>query len=320
MPEHIFVERSCEQVYQQPFEALEVKFYGFVLEADGKLMKERICDRYLNEPSNGATDFRPVGPWVMLVFAKLSTLHSTEPPYSDMGCFTENEAAFWLLTVDFKNIKRGLHWVHPYMMVDNPYCFGMGRELYGFPKSWGEFTIPKWLITARKFSAHAKVFKEYNKSAELCDEEVLAARRVRCLRSKTANAKHHGLYHMVQELVPGITKGPLGRSRVELDPKGIGNALISLPMVFLKQFRDVQSRKLACYQSIVEVGANLRSRPLPLAWLLPGEYEVKINSFPSHPFDKDMGFKENEKLRPLLSFWANFDFDMGNGKEIWRAD
>jgi hypothetical protein len=42
-----YIDRGGELVYQPPFVAKEVEYYGFILDADKEKLQE-VCDRYLN--------------------------------------------------------------------------------------------------------------------------------------------------------------------------------------------------------------------------------------------------------------------------------
>jgi len=317
MANGMYVPRHPEMVYQQPFDADKVKFYGFMLAADGQAL-QNICDKYLNHPSGGQVDFRPLAPMVMLVFCSLGKLQSSNPPDHDKGWFSENEAAFWLLTINTKN--GDLRWFHPYMMVDNAHAFAMGRELYGFPKSMGQCIIPDDPQSATKFSARTHVFKKFTPNTAESEEEVIAVKRLKKNTPLRKSAMHHSFFHTVRQFAWEYLKDRLHSDTLlhKVGVKEIMHSLVSIPMIFLKQFRDVEDASKACYQSLVEVDAQLKFNPLPRGGLLYGDYTVTINSFASHPFQSDFGFTAS-KLDPLTCFWCLFNFHMGNGKEIWRA-
>jgi hypothetical protein len=90
-----------------------------------------------------------------------------------------------------------------------------------------------------------------------------------------------------------------------------------VPMVFLKQFRDVTNPDLACYQAIVE--APCRMVNFGGGGLIHRDLDVTVHDFASHPIRRDLGLAEGP-LRPVLSFWCEFDFEIGYGSEIWRSE
>ena len=66
-------------------------------------------------------------------------MRSAEPPDRDKGLFTEQEFAVWVPVIE---PKLGPFWLHPYMVVDNPYAMALGRELYGFPEEHRDIPNP----------------------------------------------------------------------------------------------------------------------------------------------------------------------------------
>ena len=84
-----YIDRGGELVYQPPFAAAGVEYYGFILDADkGKL--QELCDRYLNAPLGGGRRFVPAGGFVLLACCNLASLRSTTPPYNNFGNFVEH--------------------------------------------------------------------------------------------------------------------------------------------------------------------------------------------------------------------------------------
>jgi len=122
----------------QPFVARDVRMYGFIFQGVEARLND-LCTRYLNEPMQGQFQYSPMPPhWVVLTFTETRSLAPKNPPFADLGCAPEREAAFWI-------------WVHrsdgqsapvsfsPYIFVDNPIAIIQGREIYGFPKEIGWF-------------------------------------------------------------------------------------------------------------------------------------------------------------------------------------
>jgi len=86
-------------------------------------------------------------------------------------------------------------------------------------------------------------------------------------------------------------------------------------MFFLRQFRDVAEPDRACYQAIIEAACDLT------AWRGGGfleEHVLTIRDCASHPLARDLGLAPGP-IETGFGFWADFDFDIGAGKELWRA-
>lgn len=90
----------------------------------------------------------------------------------------------------------------------------------------------------------------------------------------------------------------------------------AVPGVFLKQFRDAADGRLACYQAILEASSSVTR--LHGAGLLTGSFTATVAEFASHPVCSDLGLA-GPAVEAEFPFWANFDFDIGQGAEIWKA-
>ena len=95
----------------------------------------------------------------------------------------------------------------------------------------------------------------------------------------------------------------------------------SVPMLFLKQFRDVGDGRRACYKALVT--ANSTPTEIRSGGILPGSYDLTIRSFASHPVIRDMGLGSPDDaettLRGCSGFYVDFDFLMERGRELWKA-
>jgi hypothetical protein len=88
-----------------------------------------------------------------------------------------------------------------------------------------------------------------------------------------------------------------------------------VPMFFLRQFRDVAEPDRAAYQAIIEAPCDLT------AWRGGGfldEHVLTIQACASHPLARDLGLPSHP-IETGFGFWADFDFDVACGKELWRA-
>jgi hypothetical protein len=89
-----------------------------------------------------------------------------------------------------------------------------------------------------------------------------------------------------------------------------------VPLVFLKQFRDVNQGDRACYQAIVEAPATLLS--FRGGGALRGKYLLQIKSLDTFPLVRDLGLKAS-KQEAIGAWYTEFDFVMGTGREVWRT-
>ncbi len=307
-----FVNRGGELVFEPPFIADNVQQYSFLLDADIHAL-EKLCDRYFNEPI-GEKRFVPGGAFVMLCCCGLSSLRSTTPPFSDMGWFAENEIAFWMLVID-KKTKR-MYWTMPYIWVDNDYAFAMGRELYGFQKGMGTINLPKVPGVADFSSIDTLVLKKYSPESK---GEIVRLVQVKKVPGEPpykviGGDLMEGIKELMQEVVRVMGDGLSMLENAKLMMDSMDDLLhLRIPMIFLKEFRDVTHPTLACFQSIVETQAKMKK--FHKGKILADAYEIDIEICDSHPIRTDLGLASSGTLKSKYSFWVNYDFEIGMGTQ-----
>lgn len=310
-----YVRGGGEQIFQQPFNALGVEYYGFILPADPDSIQRNFCDKFFNEPSGGAVDFAPFGPWIILVFNNLASLASTNPPDRDKGWFGERESATWVLLQERKSGR--LYWTTPYIFVDNSYALCMGRETYGFPKSLGQFDISYFPEFSSYFAVDTLVLENFSP-----DTKGVWTTLWKITRSAPGAGAAAALETDIEaflKLIVAEFKGLLKNPVEDLKKMWeLASILIreEVPMVFLKQFPSAADPTRACYQAIVE--CPIRMTRFHGGRLLDGEYRAQIQDFASHPVRSDFGIPD-QTVPTQFSFFARFDFLVGSGKVLWEA-
>jgi hypothetical protein len=307
-----YVNRGGELVYAPPFIADNVQQYGFLLDADITKL-QALCDRYLNKPL-GQSRFVPGGPFVMPSCCILPSLRSSTPPYSQMGWFAENEIAFWILIID--KVTKRMYWMLPYIWVDDDYAFAMGRELYGFFKGMGTITLPESPDDATLFAVDTLALKTYSPDSK---GEIIRLVRVNKVEG-TPEHQSFGttIWGSMKEFVKSLLTvahdglSLLGNMKLIFDTME-DLVHLRIPMVFLKQFRDVTDPATACFQEITEAQASMTK--FHSARILKDAYDINIEICDSHPIRTDLGLAASGPLRSKISFWVNYDFEIGLGTQ-----
>jgi hypothetical protein len=307
-----FINRGGELVYEPPFVADNVQQYSFLLDADIHAL-EKLCDRYFNDPI-GEKRFAPGGAFVLLCCCGLTSLRSTTPPYSEMGWFAENEIAFWMLVIDKK--KKRMFWTLPYIWVDNDYAFAMGRELYGFQKGMGTINLPKVPGVVESCSIDTLVLKKYSPETK---GEIVRLVEVKKVPGEPpvkviGGDVLEGIKELMKEVVSVMDDGlsMLGNAKLLMD--STDDLLhLRIPMIFLKEFRDVSNPKLASFQAIVETEAKMKK--FHKGKILTDAYQIDIDICDSHPIREDLGLPLSGSLKSKYSFWVNYDFEIGKGTQ-----
>jgi hypothetical protein len=130
-----------------PFQSLGATLYGFWARADPAKL-EALCRQVFAEPSGGRVDYRPLGQHVMLSWGRIPRVVSQTRPFDDMGGVEEDQVVVWIPTASVR--RHGGHLVAerfamfvPYIWLDNPMSLATGREVFGFPKTWGWPAFPE---------------------------------------------------------------------------------------------------------------------------------------------------------------------------------
>lgn len=327
-PKARFVERGGEMVLRQPIACDRTTMYNFLVDADWDALV-RTCDQAFLEPSGGEVVVRPILPVVMVVAADIQRGYSKNPVDSKKGWAKERDLGFWVPVArgrfdddapdDFEIEQIG--WYQPYLFIDNPAAVFVGRETYGFQKAFARCTVPSAPEHASRFAVETLVIDTFEPGTEARVEELYRLERA---GGGVVGALESSL-DTFGDLVYAATKRMLthflGRSGVPTPTWELMKNLYAslkdglVPMFFLRQFRDVAEPDRACYQAIIEAAADMT------AWRGGGfldEHVLTIRDCASHPIARDLGLPAGP-IETGFGFWADFDFDIGLGKELWRA-
>jgi hypothetical protein len=318
----LFVPRGGEQVFCQPLELRQVRFTSFLFHADTAAL-QAVCDRYLNGPSGGAVRYRPLLPRVVLGVADVGRVFPIHSPDERKGYVSEIDIAFWMPVAAYKQVlgvsfTERVAWFLPYVFVDNAWACAAGREVYGFPKEMGTFQVPRGPADPALITVDTLAIEHFGPEAQ--------ARVQRLLEVRRTDADHvgdpHQTWHQVEEVFMDFGHVLLGGAGRTLPGVGLLEELLQffthreVPLVFLRQFRDVADGRRACYQAVVE--ALTRVLHFRHAGRLAGEYRLTLNALDSHPIARELGLS-GQGQEALGAWYVDFDFILENGRELWRA-
>jgi hypothetical protein len=331
-PYPLYVEHGGKQVFRQPLALHGASLSAFLL--DGKLAAlQALCDAQLNQPARGKVRFEALSSKIMLVFAQIDRACSADPRDRELGWMSEIDVAFWVPVAVLEPEDHDadewdvvdVAWFLPYLWVDNAWAMASGREIYGFPKEIGQFSIPTSRGQQGAFAVSTMVLDRHHPTTRAQVRELLEVRReggfVDQPGLKTTWAGITDALEELFELVAGTVTDlevivrhgidPLDFTRNVLDH--VQNARV--PMVFLKQFRDAADPSRACYQSVI--GATAKVMPATFAGGGPllGDYELTLADHASHPIAKDLGLTAG-KIHVDEAFWLAFSFTMEAGRAL----
>ncbi len=311
-------------VFRGPYMQEDAELGVLLLHADKQKLQD-LCDHYLNGPAQGAVRYKALLPYVMLVLTNM-TIYSLDPADINIGRMQEADLSFWVL-VAVEKYKNGryvfdhLAWYLPYVFVNNPYAVATGREVYGFPKIYAQFDLPQ-NIRNPEFSVNTLAFANFGPNEQGTQQWLMSVRRSSDANSDQPTSAAKEWSHAT-EAVGAIIKLLAGNERGAVSLLDEAKTLIDLashfslnvPMVFLKQFRDVADTTLAAYQAVIEAPA--RPTKFRGGWLLRDTYEVHLNQLASFPLAETMGLQmTNGVQQAAAGFWINMDFVMELGKVV----
>lgn len=303
-----YINRGAELVFAPPFLAENVSYYGFLLEAD-RAKLQGVVDRTLNEPLGRPGAFSPAGEFVLLACCALPSLRSTAPGYDRMGCYAENEVAFWLPVIDHKRAR--LLWLFPYIWVDNPFAMAMGRELYGFPKGLGTIGIPNDPKKPEEFSLTTQGVRTFGPEAEA---EMIEVVTVTHGGSGEEDSLFSDIGKMVETMIHELEDAVDLFRHLRLALHTLEDLVhLRMPMVFLREFRDIADPERTCYQKVIETMPG--AKKIYGGRIYRNDFEVTITPCDSAPIARDLGLPAGP-IKPTMAFYMNFDFEIGTGEEV----
>lgn len=315
-----YIRRGGEQAFAPPFVQTGTKLSGWLLPSDLGAQQKTI-DRYLNAPMAGRSGFtyRAMMPAVLFAIAPIASTRSLTEPDAGFGYTPETDVAFWVL------VGRGhdeggrwvldqLLWFLPYVFVDVPTTMATGREVYGYPKELAYLTWPEGESDPLVLRAETMVLPVYSPQTKLVRAPILEVKKTGCgpgvlewlgerFGSLASAFVHLGLREDLEILEA------LGKDLVKLE----------VPMVFLKEFRDVVDPHAACYQVILESPARVAG--LPIAWPTLREVAITIYDYASHPIASELGLGAPSDgsltITVPVGVEVHFDFVVELGRIVW---
>jgi hypothetical protein len=328
-----YVDRGGEVVYAQPHAAIGMRMYCFVVDVDPARV-DRKAARELNDPTGGLEKFRSGGGAALLNFVTISCITPADPPDSWLGYLPEKECSLWVPLADLE--RRQLLWSVPYMFVDSGPAMSGGREIFGFPKQYGwvdvtrdqnapdEFSLAtvalakngpdemakkQLLISVKRPHGQPVALTSVVDNAGLLLEHLLGHDALASLRERGRDRVLHDVLSM---------RVPLqAMSASEVAFLFVGQVLgMRLPMVLLKQFRDVVEPSSACYLGVIKVTNEINV--FRHGGLLPDDYSIEIADLAGEPIRRELGLAPNP-IQPAIAFWLEFDFVVGGGEVLWDS-
>jgi len=298
-------------VFRGPYLQKDARLAAFFFDSDPERLTT-LCNQTLNVPGVSEYKYVPMTSRLMLVFADM-LVSSRDERDAQVGLIPETEVSFWVLTMAMQKTQGGylphhLAWFLPYLLVDEGNAIATGREVFGFNKLAAQFQKPE-TIQKPEFAADVLGFKEFGADSIAQRGRLLELRPsfgADSTRSSDLDSIKNGV---ATELFKNMRTN-LGGGLVEFAARFIND---HIPLVFLKQFRDAQNTRKACYQRLIE--APLKVETFFEGGIFPKPYTLKITSLASHPLAQNLGLQGAEQSS-TFGVWMQVDFVLENGVEV----
>jgi uncharacterized protein with NAD-binding domain and iron-sulfur cluster len=288
-----YVEYGGLTTIPSPYRCLNAVLHGFWVRADGAKL-DALCDRVFSEPSRGRVPIGAVGDHVMLTWGEIPVVGSLDPAFSERGTVEENQVAVWVPVSG----PDGVAMFVPYIWLNNPMSLSTGREVVGYPKTWG---VPGVAGDNGPFTLSAFGLENWGEHA-----------REALLLEVTANAYATGdplgsLFDLAWQTL---------RDLPELDALGEVASEIArgrMRSVFLKQVPAVEGSADAALQQITETTYVIRRFR---AWPLLGPFDLRVHPMASQPLEDELGLT-SQTLE--LAYRCEMDFDVRDSRVVWSS-
>lgn len=309
-----YVERDDEIVYRPPYLQKSSFLTSFLLPSPASA-QQAILDRDLNSRTGGVPwKYTALVDYAALVFADIGQVRSTSPVDANKGWVAEIDVCWWILTAAYEPgalVPHHFAWYIPYIWVDNPYTMVNGRESFGFPKSFAYPRVPKDPTDlAGPFWADALVLPTYTPETEVQRRRILDV--VRTEGSSPPQSQYRPYEHLIRKVI-GEAASDTARATQMIDKL----LQPSMPVVYLKQFRDVVNPDAACYQAIIESNTTIRGGDLSKCGLL-GSHQITTHPMASVDVAKHLGFPAS--VASPIGMYAALDFSVDLGTLVWSQN
>jgi hypothetical protein len=229
-------------------------------------------------------------------------------PESDVGLFVP-------VTLTWGNGQGRIANLLPYLYVNNFAAVLIGREVFGFPKVLADivFGAAPWRCTVS-----APVSVTNNPAQPATPAPIITVAKL----SPLPGVPIPGLLDDAMTTIVTALRAALGM------PPAAPAPFASIPMVFLKQFRDAGLRTAACHQSVVLAEAGIDAFYGGELWLsvlapppLPSFDPFSITMPPYHSVNivQQLGLGAGPTVYPVLSVRVTIDFALPFGATLWTA-
>jgi hypothetical protein len=251
----------------------------------------------------------------MLSWGRIGSVNSMTPLFDKRGAVEEDQVAVWIPVAQVKRnggevVAERFAMFVAYIWLDNPMSLATGREVFGYPKSWGWPTFPADEPDKFTVDVFGLDYEPDAKAARHPLNEIVRSDPLPDMKPVELDSLHAAAHHTQQHLHGDHVDFGLRFAA------GLVKDLIEhqLPTVFLKQIRAIEDGTGAALQQIAEARYTVkrfRARPLTAS------YQMTVHPLDSQPLADELGLASG----PVhLAYECEIDFLVGGGRVVWDAN
>ncbi|NQY12528.1 MAG: acetoacetate decarboxylase family protein [Henriciella sp.] len=234
-------------------------------------------------------------------------MRSSHPTGRVWGYVPEADISIWALVyagpMD-RSSDWNLYWVPIYMFVDDPAAVAGGREIFGFPKMFGQIARSIADPADYGLSVSVSAFRSFGSDVEAEQVEIL----------KIDSGLQTCTDCEIDQVMTGLDEMP-DDPEVQTLFSGLRPPQLDFPVLQIKQFPSVENADNAAYQAIVSV--KMTTTKLHGIGLAEGTPRLKIQSPLALNSSEELDTPAEQDLR--FCFWVRQDFSTNPGEILYAA-
>jgi hypothetical protein len=311
-----------------PYSFKDVSARILFLKADtGKL--EALCDARLNAviaASNQKYVIKPITSVVMMEVLHYGRMSSTTLETANAGYSSQNELFFAIpvavyadASAEANGIVQSVGIFVPFVFVDNDWSIISGRELFGFPKLGGDFTLPADPTQMFPMGVKARVLDPYKLSTQSGFKTIVATGQSGDDTQPREGGRKDWPFGAIDELYDRSNRAAPFPVADPIKAQLEAAAGVAVRSFSLRQFRDAGSPTKASYRNVLCSDMSLTAfkraaivgNPLIR---FPGTPNSSYKGFTSLSLVEQLGLElasPNGDVIPKFSLLYEADFEFG---------
>jgi len=262
-------------------------------------------DRSINRVAPEHFRAKAVVPRLLMTSLFVEKMRSGHPSGSLWGYVPEADISIWALAyagpLDTSDDWE-LYWVPIYMFVDDPAAVAGGREIFGFPKMFGEIARTNSDPADYGLSVKVSAFKSFGADISAETVEILKI-----------DSHIHGITSCEPDQVLSRLADDPDDARARSLMSSLRPPQIDFPVLQIKQVPSIQNPDKAAYQAIVAV--KMRTDRLHGAGLADGDPHLTIQSPLSLNISEELDTPAHQEMK--FCFWVRQDFSTKPGEVLY---